>query len=383
MKIAHICMSAPYIDGWGYQENLLPKYMASQGIETIVIASNILPSYQNNATVPIGEYYIDNVKIIRVACIRKGSSLTFSRGLMSVLEKERPDVVFHHNLNFPTHIICNRYCVKNGKIMFEDNHADFINCIKNKFIAFIFYRCLNGFITRLFSKSVIKFYGVTHSRCDFLISSYGIPSKKVELLPIGADVESADLIKDKVVLREEYGYSSSETIIVSGGKMGVDKGTFDLIKIISELHIDNPSLRLILFGKFSDTETELLASRYNFIKCFGWCDRKKTLELLKLSDLACWPIHHTTLCEDAVACSVPLLLRKTRTTEHLINGNGFFMETGNESELRHYIQKFIGSTPEKKKEFQDKSVAMRNNLSYITIANSVKREIVKFYEKKS
>ena len=381
MKVAHICMSAPYIDGWGYQENLLPKYMALQGVETIVIASNILPKYQNNTIVPTGEYYIDNVKVIRISCIRIGSSLTFSKGLMNILNKEKPDAIFHHNLNFTTHVICNRYCVNNDKLMFEDNHADEINCMKNKFIAFLFYRCINGFITRLFSESVFKFYGVTHSRCEFLVKRYGIPSKKVGFLPIGADVDSADSIDTKESLRGKYGCSASDTIIISGGKMGIDKGTYDLIEVIKELHTDKPSLKLALFGKFSDSETESLSSKYSFIRYFGWCDRRKTLELLKMSDLACWPIHHTTLCEDAVACCVPLLLRRTGTTEHLINGNGYFMESGNKSELRHYINMYINCSPDAICEFREKSVAMKNYLSYNTIANNVIRKIVEFYEK--
>ena len=46
MRIVHICISAPYIDGWGYQENLLPRYLQKAGTENYVIASmNDFPVY--------------------------------------------------------------------------------------------------------------------------------------------------------------------------------------------------------------------------------------------------------------------------------------------------------------------------------------------------
>ena len=45
MKIVHICMIA-YIDGWGYQDNLLPEYMANAGHDVVVITNNNkFPSY--------------------------------------------------------------------------------------------------------------------------------------------------------------------------------------------------------------------------------------------------------------------------------------------------------------------------------------------------
>ena len=48
MKIVHVCLSAPYVDGWGYQENLLPEYLQKNGVENHVITSNDnLPVYLN------------------------------------------------------------------------------------------------------------------------------------------------------------------------------------------------------------------------------------------------------------------------------------------------------------------------------------------------
>lgn len=371
MKIVHVCMSAPYIDGWGYQENLLPQYMAEAGTDVTVVASNILPEYQNRDTVPIGEYYFGSVKVVRIPCKRIGSSLTFTKNLMNTLVKEHPDAIFHHNLNFPSHFICNKYCVNNNVKLFVDNHADYINCVPSKLKRLIFYRCLNGFITRCFSKSVFKFYGVTHSRCDFLINEYGIPASKVDFLPIGADVKAATLSVSKAELRQKYGISQNDICIITGGKMGVDKGTCSLINAIISLRRDYQNLKLIVFGKCTDSCTEDLISKSDFILSEGWCDRSKTMELLSLADLACWPIHHTTLCEDAIACITPLLIRKTGTTEHLIDGNGYFLQSGDESELKQSILAYLELSEQEMVRLSERSKIMREKLSYSTLANQI------------
>ena len=49
MKIVHVSISAPFIDTWGYQVNLLSKYLqSSENQNYIVASSNDFPSYLNS-----------------------------------------------------------------------------------------------------------------------------------------------------------------------------------------------------------------------------------------------------------------------------------------------------------------------------------------------
>ena len=72
MKIVHICISGPYIDNWGYQENLLPEYLTDLGTDNYVVTSkNNFPRYLSEEEVKEiydkGEnYYINNVSINRI-----------------------------------------------------------------------------------------------------------------------------------------------------------------------------------------------------------------------------------------------------------------------------------------------------------------------------
>ena len=82
--------------------------------------------------------------------------------------------------------------------------------------------------------------------------------------------------------------------------------------------------------------------------------------MLKLSDIACWPIHHTTLIEDAVGAAIPLVVRHTSNTSHIIEQNGEYVESGGKDEIFNAIQKIIVNYDAYKKD----TVRMRNKYSY-------------------
>lgn len=373
MKILHVCINAPYIEGWGYQENLLPSYLFRRGVESVVIASNIMPHYLNNKKVEVGESMYEGVKIIRLKCKSFGP-VVFAKGFRDALEKEKPDAVFHHNLNATTLRICEKYCTEHKIPLSVDNHADYINCNQNKIYQTLYYKWFVGKTVNRFSESVVKYYGVTHSRCSFLKNVFCVDKEKIAFLPIGLDVDKAATIADQQTLKQKYGFPSDCFVVTSGGKMGIDKGTSDLILAVERLKEAGIRINLLLFGTFTDEATQELANSKSFVKVEGWCDREKTLELLKLSDVAVWPIHHTTLCEDAIACETPLLIRKTETTEHLVDGNGMFMNTGNLDELYENLLLLVNQKDSEKLDMLGKCKEMKSVLSYHEIASTVMKD---------
>ena len=70
MKIVHIAPNATYNEGWGYQENLLPKYHAKLGHEVTLIITNIEHSNGKKVEVrPISYKSVDGFFVIRKAII--------------------------------------------------------------------------------------------------------------------------------------------------------------------------------------------------------------------------------------------------------------------------------------------------------------------------
>lgn len=384
MKIAHICISDPYVDNWGYQSNLLPHYLQLEGVENYVITSaNNLPHYlkreEANAIMAKGANYdIDGVHIRRIRTSELTSSLLVCYGLNKALERIGPDAIFHHNFNCTSFPIAAKYAREHGVALMVDNHADEINMTQHKLWVWLYYKFLIRLSCRFHQKQIYKAYGVTHARCDFIRDYYGVKKEKIDFLPIGADVDMSDKIKPKGDVRKQYDFKNDEFIVVSGGKMGTYKGTDHLIRAVEELKVQHPHLRLVLFGSFEDETSKRMAEDSGAVNYFGWCNRIKTLELLKMADVACWPIHHTTLIEDAVSVCTPVINRKTGTSEHLIDGNGVWLESGSVEEVKEALLQMINQTSQQKKEMQDACLKMRDAISYHTVAKKVVNDIILF-----
>ena len=254
MKIAHICISNPYIDGWGYQENLLPQYLQKIGVQNYVIASaNDFPTYLSPKEIAEikskgKEYLIEEINVRRIKTKRLSTSFLVPFGLKKALEEIHPDVIFHHNFNCTSLPISARYAKKNNTPLLVDNHADVINMSHNIIWAFVYYKLLIRLSCLIHQKEITKAYGVTHARCSFIKDFYGVPTKKIDFMPIGADVDLADTIESKESLRLKYGFRNEDFIVVSGGKMGKDKGTDNLIAAVEKLNKSYPNLKLVLFG---------------------------------------------------------------------------------------------------------------------------------------
>ena len=370
-----------YLDGWGYQDNLLPEYMSKAGHDVVVISSaNHFPSFLKNEEkdriiAKGSDYYLNKVHVYRIQTKLDTSNYNFyCSGLWDILKKEKPDVVFHHGINSSSMLICWQYVRTHGSTkFFVDNHADKINESRNKLWRFFVNRIILRTCVRITSSTVCRYYGVTPGRCDYLINSYGVKKSKVSLLPIGCDTDAIDMLSNNVEeLRNKYGLPVNSSIIISGGKMGVDKGTGALIEAFTTLRKEMANLKLVLFGSFSDKETEEIANTTDGIYVFGWCDRTKTLELLKLSDIACWPIHHTTLIEDAVGCSIPIVVRKTPNTSHIIEKNGEYLNAGNCKELVDAFHKIF----EGYDSYLSGARRMHDKFSYNSIVKQIERDCI-------
>lgn len=349
MVIVHLCGTA-YLDGWGYQDNLLPAYQKKLGHEVHVVASgNHFPAYLNNEEREIiiqkgKDYDYNGVHIHRIRTYLSTSNFSFFYiGLFRKLCKIKPDIIFNHGVSAPLLIKSALYRAfnKNVKLVI-DNHADYINCSKNKLWYNIYNKGIERIVASICKPLIKKAYGVTPLRCEYLHNIYGIEENKIDLLPIGGDT---DLVKKitctKEEIRAKYGVRADDMVIVSGGKMGPSKGTDNLIEAYKLMKLDYPNLKLVLFGKFEAKESENRAKREDGVILIGWCDRVKTLEILKMADIACWPQHHTTLIEDAVASGIPIIVRKTGNTSHLIQRNGQYVNSGTADELISAIKLII------------------------------------------
>ena len=378
MKIVHCCFGIEhYIDTWGYQQNLLPLYCAKMGHETVVLASNdTFPSFLNPDLIceiknKGHSYYNGLVRIERGnSYFHSNIHFQIARQLQSILSKEAPDVIFFHgSLNLSLYF-CVSYKKKNPKVrLFVDNHGDVFNVHPNKLYRFLYFKVFLSLFHHICQKYVDCYFGVTNGRCSFLSDYLHISEDRIKLLPIGADVDAVGEIKEsREELRSRYGFGLDDVIIIHGGKLDTRKGTIDLIEAYRETKKTYPHLRLILFGKMVDPRIKPMLDKD--IVVYDWMSRTQTFELLKLADLAVWPIHHTTLIEDCVASGLPYLIRKTETTQHLINSD-FYLVDGNKGELYHKILAFIQNLSTANNIYMENVAKIRDAINYYTIAQQI------------
>ena len=376
MKIVHCCFGIEhYIDTWGYQQNLLPLYHARLAHDTVVLASNdtfpsfVKPEIIETIKVKGNSYMNGPVRVIRSSSFcPKHIHFQKAEGLLKQLNTEKPDIIFFHGSQNLSLLTCVRYKKHHPEVsLFVDNHGDEFNVNQNRLYRFIFFKCFWGLIHKYCGKYVDKYFGVTKGRCDFLHKYFCIGKQKIELLPIGADVDSAkSILESKTNLRKKYGLNNDDKIIVHGGKLDPRKGTVDLITVYRQLKTTFPTAKLLLFGKMADERIVPMID--NDIIVFDWLSRTQTFELFKLADLAVWPIHHTTLIEDCVASGLPYLIRKTATTEHLINSD-FYLNEGNCKDLFEKITLFLGGTIRNYIITSQKEIL--NSINYYNIAEKV------------
>ena len=377
MKIIHI--SESYIDGWGYQENLLPLYQRLAGHDVVVISDNDHLKYMQNQEltdriVKQGkEYEYDGIKVYKIKTYMNTSSASFiCRGLYKVLEREQPDMIFHHNLNTSTLSVAARYKQQHPTIkLYVDNHADWINESKNKLWHTVFCNILIPWKVKRLGDIVNYYIGVSPMRCQYLNKVYRVPQKKVRFLPIGCDTAGLLQVKEsREELRKQYKIKSDAFVVISGGKLDRNKGTLALIEACENVKAKMANLNLILFGKV-DNEVKQAANGKDWISVEGWCDRKKTLSLLKMADVACWPWLHTTLIEDSVATGLPLVVKKSDNVSHFAKEQaGVFMEKGTVDEL---IKALI-EVKTNLEEYRQNATKARQKYSYETLIKKLQDE---------
>lgn len=386
MKIVHITES--YIEGWGYQENLLPLYQKRAGHDVVVVSNNNhlvdirnRPDLIKEIIERGNEYWHDGIKVYKIKTQFNFSSNTslFCKGLYVILEKECPDMIFHHNVGIATLTVAAKYKKRHPSVkLYVDNHADWINESKNKIWHFLFYDIVVPLQIKRLGDTIDYYIGVSPLRCKYLNIVYRVPQHKIRFLPIGCDTEQANLVKKSYEeLRMEYGMSSKAFVVVSGGKIDRTKGTLELIVACKELRNKGEKVQLVLFGKI-DEEVGMVAEQYGWIKCVGWCNRTETLSLLKMADVACWPWLHTTLIEDSVAIGTPLVVKLSDNVSHFARENvGVFLKNGDSTELASSLIEVKNNTYKYRRNVWN----ARNKFSYSSLVQLLDNEtFYNYYE---
>ena len=364
MKIVHIAPNAPYNEGWGYQENFLPKYQAKLGYDVTLIVQNIKHENGHLVETDCEDYQSsDGFRVIRrktiVSKIPKLNFLFSRIEVFSLLEQLKPDFVFYHGLVSSTIFQVTKFkrLVNPSLIIVQDNHLDYNigfgsnTSLKQKIIIL-----KHRFVYALNDKYISKVYGVTPWRRDYAIDVFGVPRDKADVLIMGADDEKVNLQHRKEIrarIRKQYDINDNDFLIVTGGKIDKKKKIDKLMNAVA----NDSNVKLLVFGIVLDDvkkEFDALIRRNKNIIYIGWIDSEKVYDYFFAADLVFFPGQHSVLWEQACASKVPCVFEKWDGMNHVNNGgNSDFVSPISVETIKSKIEE-LRFTP---KYFEMKAVA--------------------------
>ena len=183
-------------------------------------------------------------------------------------------------------------------------------------------------------------------------------------------VKKSKLPQIRSKIREKYGTKNDDFLVVTGGKINWARPeTLNLMEAI--ISINNPKLKLIVFGKVSDDLNnhfdELCQSAQ--IKFIGWINAEESHYLMAASEIVVFPGLHSVMWEQACALGIPCIFRKLSDVNHVdLGGNAIFLSDVSSESLKTEIQDLFTNT---EKYNHMKKIAENqgyNNFSYLEIA---------------
>ena len=379
MRITHLCLACFFPDGYSYQENMLPKYHKKLGHDVSVIASlqtfdeNGNVSYLNKASEYRNEYDIPVQRLDYKRPLKIYRKLKRFVGTYAAIEKTRPDILFIHGCQFMDMDVVVKYLKNHPEtLVYVDNHADFSNSAKNWLSFTILHKILWKHCAKIVSPYTKKFYGVLPARVNFLKEVYGLPAEKVELLVMGADDEKVEAaLKPEVRkgIREKYGITDDDFLIITGGK--IDNFKKQILYLMEAVNmLQNEKVKLLVFGsvipELREKVEKLVSTHTQYI---GWVPSDLTDKYYAASDLVVFPGRHSVFWEQVAGLGKPMICKAWDGTKHVdLGGNVFFLEEDTTDEIYRIIEKLTRDKESYKKMKRKAESEGRKVFSYSSIA---------------
>lgn len=373
MKIVHLCTCNFFIDGYSYQENMLPKYHVKLGHDVTVIASLVSFNKEGKACLlpsPSERMDDNGFKVIRLSYkkpMRINKILRRYQGFYEKLCNENPDIIFCHGVSLETTELV-KYLKKHPQTkLFCDNHADYVNSVSTFLSKHVLHKIIWRYYAKKLEPYMSKCFGVTPMRCRFLKEMYHINENIIEFLPMGVDDEAIPQNRDMVrnSVRKELGISDDAFLIFTGGKIDKLKNTHVLIEAIKK--INNPLIHIVICGVLAP-EMEYLKKDFDCnVHYLGWCNAQRVMNCMVAADLACFPGTHSTLWEQAVGVGIPAIFKRWNEITHMdVNGNCKFIIGEDVVELQQEIENF--TCEEYYKQIKRKATIAATSFLYSDIA---------------
>lgn len=317
MKIVFLGLASTYTPGLTYQDNYLCTQTLADG-HAVTYLSNP-EKFVNGEIVETGAedtVLPDGLHLIRLPYVKLGLNIVTKkfrafRGVYDILEREKPDLIFCHNLQYWSVRDVVRYKKDHPAVKFyADTHTDYNNSGTNWLSLHVLHRIFYRHLVRLVLPYLDRYFYVADECRQFSHEVYGIPNEKMEFYPLGGTLLSdEDYAAMRAKRRTELGLGEDDRLYVHSGKLDALKRTDELLRAFSS--VDDPHAVLAVIGSIPKEREAVLLPLIEAderIRYLGWKSGADLQEYLCAADLYCQPGSQSATMQNALCRYCPVML---------------------------------------------------------------------------
>src|SRR3989339_363646 len=276
----------------GYVESIhgLVNRLVKKKYQVTIVTCNV---YQSSL-----EEFIDGVRILRLPswyalnktyAIPK-PTITFLRIIWD-LWREKYDIISTQTRFFPTSFLGAFLAFIKRIPLIHTERGSCHSVVQSRFVDIasrLIDHTLGFFIVRVARQNI----GVSKAACDFLKH---IGAKHISRIPNGVKLISSLSNEEKRKLKEKWGFSSKDYILLFVGRLIYAKGLQDVLAIIPSLINEQPNLKLVIVGD-GQYSTDLRKLQTNLhlgkkVRFLGLLQAAEVEECLQIADAFVNPSH--------------------------------------------------------------------------------------------
>lgn len=379
VRVLHACLSCFYIDNYGYQENELIRQHVQDGHEVLVVAST--ESLRQTG----GLYHVDpgsyrgteGAPVVRLRYRRYAPGvimrkLRWYEGANRILEQFKPDSILFHGLCAGEILTFARYAKKNPSTLFYvDSHEDAHNSARTAVSRNLLHRLYYRSLVQSSISAIRKVLCVSLETMDFVLNTYGVPSDKVELFPLGGHpYEDAEYQVRRARGRASAGVGAGEIMFLQTGRMDRRKRPLEALREFSK--VPGGALKFVLAGSFEDEirgEALKAVASDGRVQFLGWKNIDELKNLLCAADIYLQPGTQSATMQLSLCCRCVVVLQDVPSHRPFVSGNGWLI--GRHDDLGD-IMRVVAAGSVDLRQMADRSLEIaRKLLDYRKLANRI------------
>jgi len=337
MKIVHITMVDEYSEGWAYHRNILSERNRADGNDVTIITTKYrMGDHGESVLDKEGIFYTKTgIKVVRLPDALPfiprfaQDRLHWTKDLYDAIEKERPEIIFVHNLQFFNLGAVTKYKRDHSSVvLIGDTHADrFVGIGSHPRWSEFVHKDIFGPQLRRNFKYFDKFCYIGLEQKKFFEEMYKISLKDAEFTPLPAPIverpEKEELRKE---IREELGLTDGTLLFVHSGKLAKPKRTKDILIALKKSGI---KCRLIIIGSIPEDNMELSEMfedepRASYL---GWKSGDDLRRYLAAADLYLQPGNMSVTMQNALATGTPVMIYPHESYKYFLGDDAIYVKS--------------------------------------------------------